>query len=290
MKPKDELIVSAVEPAGLNRKKVWMQKGKNLFNYNDVVKIFPKVTVLENTKNSVKVSTTGDYARVEVTLEKLLANKQYTIQTEIVNTSGSNAGLYYDSTVSDTKTDTAFKSIITATSDESGNLSFYLYANRSASTTAYEVQFNNIQVEQGSTATDYEEYIEPKIYIKNDNNVYEEFININNLDIYSTGEKVIGKWINGKNLYRKVVSFGQLPNSTSKAVTHNIDNLELVVDIKAVSKNTSSTFFPLIFASNTLAGNISLYVDGTNIVITTGSDRTAFTTTFVIIEYTKSID
>lgn len=33
----------------------------------------------------------------------------------------------------------------------------------------------NIQIEQGSTATAYEAYIEPEIYIKNNNNIYEKF-------------------------------------------------------------------------------------------------------------------
>ncbi len=33
-----------------------------------------------------------------------------------------------------------------------------------------------MQIEQGSTATSYEEYIETKMYVLNDNNVYEEFM------------------------------------------------------------------------------------------------------------------
>ena len=32
MIPKDYLIVSSTEPTGEDRKKVWMQKGRNLFN------------------------------------------------------------------------------------------------------------------------------------------------------------------------------------------------------------------------------------------------------------------
>ena len=34
MKPSDDLIVSSTEPTGNNRKKVWMQKGRNLFDKN----------------------------------------------------------------------------------------------------------------------------------------------------------------------------------------------------------------------------------------------------------------
>ena len=35
---------------------------------------------------------------------------------------------------------------------------------------------NSIQIEQGSIATAYEEYIEQKMYVLNDNNMYEEFM------------------------------------------------------------------------------------------------------------------
>lgn len=41
------------------------------------------------------------------------------------------------------------------------------------------------------------------------------------LPTYSTAEQVVGTWINGKPLYRKVVPFGALPNNTYKDVQLN---------------------------------------------------------------------
>jgi hypothetical protein len=38
---------------------------------------------------------------------------------------------------------------------------------------------------------------------------------------YSTEEQVVGTWINGKPLYRKVVPFGALPNNTYKEIQLN---------------------------------------------------------------------
>ena len=49
----------------------------------------------------------------------------------------------------------------------------------------------NIQIEQGETATDYEEFVFKKIYTKNDNGEYEEFNNA----IVESGSNVNGNWI-----------------------------------------------------------------------------------------------
>jgi len=46
-----------------------------------------------------------------------------------------------------------------------------------------------MQIEQGSTATEYEEYIESKTYILNNNNAYEEFMKKQE-EIYSIEEQV----------------------------------------------------------------------------------------------------
>lgn len=40
-------------------------------------------------------------------------------------------------------------------------------------------------------------------------------------DYFSTNEQVVGTWINGKPLYRKVVPFGALPNNATKEISLN---------------------------------------------------------------------
>ena len=47
---------------------------------------------------------------------------------------------------------------------------------------------------------------------------------------YSTTETVVGEY-NGKPLYRKIVNFGALPNNTTKEVTHNIPNINIITRI-----------------------------------------------------------
>ena len=50
-------------------------------------------------------------------------------------------------------------------------------------------------------------------------------------DLYSTTEKVIGCWTDGRPLYQKVVDFGAGANKTVKSVSHGISNISTVVDI-----------------------------------------------------------
>lgn len=87
----------------------------------------------------------------------------------------------------------------------------------------------SLQLEQGSKATSYEAYIEPQIFVRNSNGVYEEFTKKSE-EVYSTEEQVIGTWIDGKPLYRKtiVANFELLKQETNKnydkTIAHNISN------------------------------------------------------------------
>lgn len=94
-------------------------------------------------------------------------------------------------------------------------------------------------------------------------------------------------------VYRTVVDFGSLPNTAAKSVVHGLtttENYSLVnlyggATDPGASDMTSG--IPLPFSSPILANNIALEMDNTNIVVTTGSNRSAYTQTFVVIEYIK---
>lgn len=45
---------------------------------------------------------------------------------------------------------------------------------------------------------------------------------------YSDEEVIVGKWIDGKTLYRKSVEFGSFPNDSSKLIPHNIASIRQV--------------------------------------------------------------
>ena len=87
-----------------------------------------------------------------------------------------------------------------------------------------------------------------------------------------------------------VVNFGQLPNTATTTVAHGIDfttEYTLTRFYGAATDTTNRVYIPLPYASPTLANNIELSADATNVSITTGSDRTNFDTTYVILEYLK---
>jgi len=131
-------------------------------------------------------------------------------------------------------------------------------------------------------------------------------VNIKETAIYDPTEIVSGKvWFPDPALtsktpkkpiqrqgFRKVIDFGSLPNTGTKSVAHGItfpspDTYQAIEIYGTATDPTSSTNIPLPYASPVLANNIELRVDATNIIITTGSDRTSFTKSSVVFEFIK---
>lgn len=92
-------------------------------------------------------------------------------------------------------------------------------------------------------------------------------------------------------VYRLVVDFGALPNTATKTVAHNIPTTGNTVFTRIYGTSTDlgattiTAAIPLPFSSTTLNQNIILSVDATNVIITTGIDYSAYTTTYVVLEY-----
>lgn len=128
-------------------------------------------------------------------------------------------------------------------------------------------------------------------------------INIKDTGYYDTSELVNGQAYFStetsatstapvlRQVFRKVINFGALPNAAAKSVAHGITMTDSFIFTRiygAASKPTAAySYLPLPYASPVLVNNIELSVDGTNVIITTGSDRTAYTTTYVVLEYLK---
>ncbi len=89
-----------------------------------------------------------------------------------------------------------------------------------------------------------------------------------------------------RGVLRKVIDFGALPNGT-KSVAHGITftSDQSVTKLYAAATIPGTSWIPIPFASPTLNLNISLEMDATNIIITTGINRTAYTRSFVVIEW-----
>jgi hypothetical protein len=94
-----------------------------------------------------------------------------------------------------------------------------------------------------------------------------------------------------RQVYRKVINFGALPNTAAKPVAHGLSVNKAVSFTRIYATATDPvglTYLPIPYASPVLANNIELSVDTTNVTITTGSNRSAFTTCYVVLEYLKS--
>lgn len=93
-------------------------------------------------------------------------------------------------------------------------------------------------------------------------------------------------------VFRKVVDFGALPNTATKSVAHGITvdaNTTWTRIYGAATKPTVAyAGIPLPYASPTDANEIELNVDATNVNVTTGSDRTAYTRCYIVLEYLKN--
>ena len=176
------IIVSPTEPT-TNRRKVWLQKGKNLIDKNSA-----------NMKNSGFLPETGEVVagnNKRLTTDNFIRLKKGTYTLSFINANRVWI-LAYD-LQKNYKGDNYIQNAWEITNSKTFILNEECLIKFSISKTDdTEMSLNeeyNIQIEQGSTATEYEEYIETKMYVLNDNNVYEEFIKkINSSKIVHNGE------------------------------------------------------------------------------------------------------
>ena len=109
-------------------------------------------------------------------------------------------------------------------------------------------------------------------------------------DLYSTDEKIIGQWTDGKPLYQKTIDFGNLPSNTSKSADHNISNLDRVVDLFGMAqKSDRSDIIPLPFTGATT--NITtLWANATKVGSKTSAASLSQYYAYITNQYTKTTD
>lgn len=105
---------------------------------------------------------------------------------------------------------------------------------------------------------------------------------------YSTSEVNTGfKWVDGKDIYKKTINFGSLPNSgATKNVAHGITNLENVVHMFGTATD-GTTIIPLPHATTNTGFLVQLQVTSTNVTIMSAANRTS-STGYVTLYYTKT--
>lgn len=92
-----------------------------------------------------------------------------------------------------------------------------------------------------------------------------------------------------KSVYRMVVDFGALPNTATKSVAHGINGATGWASSFRLTQLYGASTDPIGLQALALPNNgILLSIDQFNVNVTTTSNRTAFTATTIVIEYTKS--
>ena len=94
-----------------------------------------------------------------------------------------------------------------------------------------------------------------------------------------------------RQVFRKVINFGALPNAASTSVAHDIAPTASFTFTRiygSASDTIGLNYIPLPYASPVAADNIELNLDSTNVTIKTGSNRSNFNVVYVIVEYLKS--
>ena len=92
----------------------------------------------------------------------------------------------------------------------------------------------------------------------------------------ATGEK----WIDGKEVFRRVIDIGQLPDTSSKLVPHGITGLDQFVEIRSLM------FDGVTWLEPWGVGSIAIGANATNVVAQTSNDLSG-STAVAILSYTK---
>lgn len=107
---------------------------------------------------------------------------------------------------------------------------------------------------------------------------------------YSTDERIIGVWIDGKPVYQK--TFTIPVTSASIDYQHNISNIDNVVYSYAVWKDTNNGFTPLSFANaSNIKWSVGFAITTSIFEIRIGSSHTNLDgNIYATIQYTKTTD
>ena len=112
---------------------------------------------------------------------------------------------------------------------------------------------------------------------------------VKQLNTYSINEIKVGTWIDGKPLYRKVLSISQLARNTQELISHNINDVDFIyVKMFMAYKPSSHYSRPLMFSEN--PSNCYVQANRTYFEYKLYDFDTANTMAYAILEYTKTTD
>ena len=170
---KSEVYVGAEEPT--TGEKVWFRKGKN--HFNGELKAGTFLNGVPNTEMSTTRIRNTEYIGVK-------NNTDYTISAKYSKTLQINVMIYDEDKKFIKEVGWNNVPYTFTTTDTTKYIMFALRESSNANITTKDI--TEVQVEPGSKVTPYEDYIEPQIYVRNSNGVYEEFIKNNIKEISFT--------------------------------------------------------------------------------------------------------
>lgn len=113
--------------------------------------------------------------------------------------------------------------------------------------------------------------------------------NTDNKFNFSTTEKVVGTWINGKPLYQKTLTGTISSVSSGNNINHEISNLETVVKVEGMAVYATSLFVPINFY-NTESLRTYAFVSTTAIALWVKDNNFLNKPFYITIQYTKTTD
>lgn len=113
-----------------------------------------------------------------------------------------------------------------------------------------------------------------------------EFVNGHSFPPSSTAGSSSTQAINRRQVFRKMIDFGALPNTATKNVAHEIDITTgyTFTRIYGCASDTTNLLYTPIPNANT---DIRITVNATNVVITTSANYSSYDTTYIVLEYLK---
>lgn len=104
---------------------------------------------------------------------------------------------------------------------------------------------------------------------------------------YSTEEKIVGKWIDGKTIYEKVIIIDNPPSGVDALYEHGISNFNHLINMNVVYITNGGIEYsePIFINSNSAR---SCAIDSTKLYITTIGGN--YIQLYVTIQYTKTTD
>lgn len=270
-----------------NRVRTNIIKSKNLFDKNNANIISGAYVA-----NNVNVITSSG-AGLKLLYIPITGGKTYTISkvsSNVFRVTTTTQIPAIGVSIASTTVNNSATSITYTTDTDAKYLVVNYYAN--ADTLTEQVILDSIQIEEGSTATTYESFNSTKINIDG-KDIYNE-----GLSVYSTNEQIIGTWIDGKSLYRKVIQ-DTMPTTTDGTMAKkDVDISSLNYDFIYLRNAfcfgiSSGTKFNLplnMQRFDDLSKVMIASIYGNSIELRTNKASYGGLSIYIILEYTKTTD